>query len=87
MWKANDQATKEFMRQFCTQLVIAKAKHIPFRQAQLDLKEKHSSPMGLFQYRRKVGHEVQIGYSTRANLSGFNQRILVTNEDALVETD
>lgn len=44
MWKVNDQTTMELMTHFYTNLEDAKDKHIAFRQAQLDLKEKYSSP-------------------------------------------
>lgn len=44
MWNVNDQTTMELMRSFYTILEQSKDKHVAFRKAQLDLKEKHSSP-------------------------------------------
>lgn len=44
MWKVNDQTTMELMRDFYEKLAVAKDKHLAFRAAQLDLKEKHPNP-------------------------------------------
>ncbi len=43
-WKVNDQTTMDLMINFYQYLSTTKDKHVAFRKAQLQLKEKHPNP-------------------------------------------